>query len=75
MYNNKDIKIRTEQVWRLYSRAALKFGITTEPRVKIIRIGKIEGQELEGVEFRFTDKQENNFMSKEEFFENFEKIY
>jgi hypothetical protein len=73
--NDREINIKSDQLWRMHDRATQKFENITEARVKIIKVGKIEGQDLDGVEFRFTNSEEHYFMPKQEFFESFEKIY
>lgn len=74
MYNDK-ARIKVEEMWRMDGRAMQKFANIVEPRIKIIKVGKIEGQDLEGVEFKFTNNEDSYYMNTQEFMETFEKIY
>ena len=74
MYEHK-IQIKTDQMWRMFDRMTFKYGNPIETRVKVIKVGKIEGLEGEGVEFHFTNSTENYCMNKDEFINTFEKVY
>ena len=68
-------KIRAEEMWMMNSYHAREYALN-ETRAKIVKVGKITDECLDGVEFYFTDKVHENFcMGREEFLTKFEKVY
>lgn len=73
MFREKS-RIRAEEMWMMKDWAMKQYPQLTESRVKIMKVGNIP-ECGEGVEFHFTDSEENLFMPANEFASKFDKIY
>lgn len=68
-------KIKVEEMWQMRNDFVAQYRGLNEVRAKIMKIGNITEECIDGIEFHFIDSDESFCLDRNDFMNKFEKIY